>query len=229
MLKETIQFTLGKQPLIKEKIIILEEADGGKAVIFPMYREKADYAHAEVAAIGEVLELTGKWGTDKKTNAPQFFVDSVFNAKIAKEEMQSNPPVNVNNGKPHEMKPPSFHPTQMPDKLSMKATLQENMKKNFYPGPLFDGDPYEINPEVDFIESDTIKVVTAPESKVKIYTDSRLWWMEKHETMRNKMILTPKLRELYLAQHDISALYSTSILTDEEEIEKRPVPGPDSF
>ena len=76
MLKETIKFTLGKQPLIKEKIIILEEADGGKAVIFPMYREKADYAHAEVAAIGEVLELTGKWGTDKKTNAPQFYVDS---------------------------------------------------------------------------------------------------------------------------------------------------------
>ena len=216
MLKETIKFTLGKQPLIKEKIIILEEADGGKAVIFPMYREKADYAHAEVAAIGEVLELTGKWGTDKKTNAPQFFVDSVYSAKIAKEETQSNPPVNVNTGKPQ----------HLPQTLTLakKTTLVENMTKNFYPGPLFDGDPYAINPEVDFIESDTIKVVTTTASKSKFYTDSRLCWFEKHDVMRNKMIMPPRLKEMYLAQHNTSALFSTSILTDEEEIEKTPVP-----
>lgn len=81
MAAETIKFRLGKNPLVKEKIIILEEADGRKAVIFPQYRIKEDIEHAEVAKEGEVLELTGKWGTDKKTNAPQFFVDKAFNAK----------------------------------------------------------------------------------------------------------------------------------------------------
>jgi len=216
MQKETIKFKLGKQPLVKEKIIILEEADGSKAVIFPMYREKHDYAHAEVAAAGEVLELTGKWGTDKKTNAPQFYVDKAFNAKVAKEELQSSTPVNVNTGKPE----------HLPQKLTLakKTTLVENMTKNFYPGPLFDGDPYAINPEVDFIESDTIKAVTTPQSKMKFYTDSRLYWVERHDSMRNKMVMPPKLKEMYLAQHNLNALYSTSILTDEEEIEKTPVP-----
>ena len=38
------------------------------------------------------------------------------------------------------------------------------------------------------------------------------------------MIMPPRLKEMYLAQHNTSALFSTSILTDEEEIEKTPVP-----
>ena len=80
MAAETIKFRLGKNPLIKEKIIILEETDGRKAVIFPQYRIKEEIQHAEVAKEGELLELTGKWGVDKKSGAPQFFVDSVFNA-----------------------------------------------------------------------------------------------------------------------------------------------------
>jgi len=216
MLKETIKFRLGKAPLVKEKIIVLEEQDGGKAVIFPMYREKHDYAHAEVAVAGEVLELTGKWGTDKKTGSPQFYVDKAYSAKIAKEELQSSPPVNVNTGKPEQMPQTS--------KFAKKTTLLENMTKNFYPGPLFDGDPYAINPEVDFIESDTIKAVITTENKTKFYTDSRLCWFEKHETLRNKIIMPPHLKEMYLAQHNISALLTVSILTDEEEIEKTPVP-----
>ena len=92
---EVINFRLGKQPLVKEKIIVLEEADGRKAVIFPMYREKHEIAHAEVAKTGEVLELTGKWGTDKKTGKPQFFVDKAYNAQIAKEVNN----MNINIGK----------------------------------------------------------------------------------------------------------------------------------
>ena len=92
---EVINFRLGKQPLVKEKIIVLEEADGRKAVIFPMYREKHEIAHAEVAKTGEVLELTGKWGTDKKTGKPQFFVDKAYNAQIAKEVNN----MNINTGK----------------------------------------------------------------------------------------------------------------------------------
>lgn len=92
---EVINFRLAKQPLIKEKIIVLEEADGRKAVIFPMYREKHDIAHAEIAKEGEVLELTGKWGTDKKTGKPQFYVDKAYNAQISKEVNN----LNVNTGK----------------------------------------------------------------------------------------------------------------------------------
>ena len=95
MLKETIKFKLGKAPLVREKIIVLEEADGSKAVIFPQYRLKEEIEHAEIAKLGEVLELTGKWGTDKKTGNPQFFVDKAYNAELSKE---SNP-VNVNIGK----------------------------------------------------------------------------------------------------------------------------------
>lgn len=82
MAAETIKFRLAKNPLVKEKIIILEEADGRKAVIFPQYRVKEEIEHAEIAKEGEVLELTGKWGTDKRTNAPQFFVDKAYNAKF---------------------------------------------------------------------------------------------------------------------------------------------------
>jgi hypothetical protein len=81
MAAETIKFRLGKNPLVKEKIIILEETDGRKAVIFPQYRIKEEIEHAEVAKEGEVLELTGKWGVDKKSGAPQFFVDKAYNAK----------------------------------------------------------------------------------------------------------------------------------------------------
>ena len=92
---EVINFRLAKQPLIKEKIIVLEEADGRKAVIFPMYRLKDDIIHAEVAKKGEVLELTGKWGTDKKTGKPQFFVDKAYNAQISKEVNN----LNLNTGK----------------------------------------------------------------------------------------------------------------------------------
>ena len=95
---ETITFRLGKQPLIREKIIVLEEADGRKAVIFPMYREKHDIAHAEIAKSGEVLELTGKWGTDKKTGQPQFYVDRAFNAALEK-ETSSRPAVDINTGR----------------------------------------------------------------------------------------------------------------------------------
>jgi hypothetical protein len=118
---------------------------------------------------------------------------------------------------------------QVEDKLppknifTKKSTLRENMAKNFYPGPLFENDPYAIDPAVDFIESDLIKICTTVGGNV-IYTDSRLWWVKDHETMRNKMILPPKLRELYLAQHNLSALYSTSVLWDEEELEKEPLP-----
>ena len=85
MTTETIKFRLGKNPLIKEKIIVLEETDGRKAVIFPQYRVKEEIEHAEVAKEGEVLQLTGKWGTDKKTNKPQFLVDSAYNATYEKE------------------------------------------------------------------------------------------------------------------------------------------------
>lgn len=98
MTAEKVFFTLAKDPLVKEKIIILEETDGRKAVIFPQYRAKEDIEHAELAKAGEVLELTGKWGTDKRTNAPQFFVDTAFNAKLQK-ELNSRPPVDVSKGK----------------------------------------------------------------------------------------------------------------------------------
>ena len=83
MAAETIKFRLGKNPLVKEKIIILEETDGRKAVIFPQYRIKEEFEHAEVAKEGEVLELKGKWGVDKKSGAPQFFVDSAYNASYS--------------------------------------------------------------------------------------------------------------------------------------------------
>lgn len=118
---------------------------------------------------------------------------------------------------------------QVADKLppknifTKKSTLRENMAKSFYPGPLFENDPYAIDPAVDFIESDLIKICTTVGGNA-FYTDSRLWWVKDHETMRNKMILPPKLRELYLAQHNVSALYSTSVLWDEEELEKEPLP-----
>ena len=85
MTTETIKSRLGKNPLIKEKITVLEETDGRKAVIFPQYRVKEEIEHAEVAKEGEVLQLTGKWGTDKKTNKPQFLVDSAHNATYEKE------------------------------------------------------------------------------------------------------------------------------------------------
>ena len=92
---EVINFRLGKQPLVKEKIIVLEEADGRKAVIFPQYRLKEEIEHAEIAKTGEVLELTGKWGTDKRTGNPQFFVDKAYNAAINKEVND----ININTGK----------------------------------------------------------------------------------------------------------------------------------
>jgi hypothetical protein len=91
MAAETIKFRLGKNPLIKEKIIILEETDGRKAVIFPQYRIKEEIEHAEVAKEGELLELTGKWGTDKKTGAPQFFVDKAYNTSYAKPWVEEHP------------------------------------------------------------------------------------------------------------------------------------------
>ena len=91
MAAETIKFRLGKNPLIKEKIIILEETDGRKAVIFPQYRIKEEFEHAEVAKEGEVLELKGKWGVDKKSGAPQFFVDSAYNASYTKPWVEESP------------------------------------------------------------------------------------------------------------------------------------------
>jgi hypothetical protein len=92
MAAETIKFRLGKNPLVKEKIIILEETDGRKAVIFPQYRIKEDIQHAEVAKEGEVLDLTGKWGVDKKSGAPQFFVDSAYNAAYTEPYVFENKP-----------------------------------------------------------------------------------------------------------------------------------------
>lgn len=92
---ETMQFRLAKNPLVKETIIVLEEVDGRKAIIFPKYRIKEEYEHAEIAKEGEVLELTGKWGVDKKTGAPQFFVDKAFNAAYQKEGNN----ININTGK----------------------------------------------------------------------------------------------------------------------------------
>jgi hypothetical protein len=202
---ETINFRLAKQPLIKEKIIVLEEANGSKAVIFPMYREKHDIEHAEVAKEGEVLELTGKWGTDKKTGKPQFYVDSAHSAKIAKEvtAVTAIAPVDINTGQPHK--------ATVPKLKDIKAA----MDKNFYPGPLFPGDPYAINPEVDFKESDKVKIFSIADRT--FYTDAILVWEKGNNNMRNKMVLAGKLREEYLKQHDMQALFSIHELTEENE------------
>lgn len=202
---ETINFRLAKQPLIKEKIIVLEEANGSKAVIFPMYREKHDIEHAEVAKEGEVLELTGKWGSDKKTGKPQFYVDRAYSAKIAKEvtSVTVTAPVNINTGQPHK--------TILPKLKDVKAA----MEKNFYPGELFPGDPYAINPEVDFKESDKIKTFTVADRT--FYTDAILVWEKDNNNLRNKMVLAGKLREEYLKVHDMQALFSIHELTEESE------------
>ncbi len=202
---EVINFRLGKQPLVKEKIIVLEEADGRKAVIFPMYREKHEIAHAEVAKTGEVLELTGKWGTDKKTGKPQFFVDKAFNAQIAKEEKVIEP-VNINTGLPQVTS--SF-------KLPKLKDIKAAMDANYWPGPLFPGDPYAVNPEVDFTESNKIKTFVVTD-KI-FYTDSIFVWQKDNPQVRQKIILTEKLREEYLKQHNIMALYTIHDLTDESE------------
>jgi len=194
---EVINFRLAKQPLIKEKIIVLEEADGRKAVIFPMYREKHEIAHAEIAKSGEVLELTGKWGVDKKTGKPQFFVDKAHNAKAAKEEKTAEPETTT-----------SF-------KLPKLKDIKAAMDANYWPGPLFAGDPYAVNPAVDFIESDKIKTFTVGE-KI-FYTDSIFVWQKDNPQVRQKIILTEKLREEYLKQHNIQALFAFHDLMEEDE------------
>lgn len=200
---ETIKFRLGKQPLIKEKIIVLEEADGRKAVIFPMYREKVEIQHAEIAKEGEILELTGKWGMDKKTGKPQFYVDKAFNAKVAKEEKTAEP-VDINTGMP-----------QSKIKLRKLQDIKDTMLVKYWPGPLFPGDPYAVDPEVDFTESDKVKTFTVAD-KI-FYTDSILVWQKDNPQVRQKIVLTEKLREEYLKQHNITALFAFHDLMEENE------------
>lgn len=214
MQKETIQFRLGKNPLVKEKIIILEEADGRKAVIFPMYRLKHEIEHAEVAQQGEVVELTGKWGTDKKTGQPQFLVDSVRNAKVAKEvqpQAVAATPAPMPEASTVMVSPQQKEAITLPKLKDIKAA----MDANYWPGPLFDGDPYAINPEKDFEVGDKIKTFTI--NGKTFYTDSILVWQKDNDVIRQKYVMTPKVREQYLEQTNIQALYTIHELTDEPE------------
>lgn len=186
MTTETINFRLGKQPFVKDKIIVLEEADGRKAVIFPMYRPKQDIEHAEVAKAGEMLELTGKWGTDKKTGKPQFYVDKAFNAKMQKE-------VIIPNEEDIEVAEIPFwerYYAELESQIQM-SLMNFVPSASSYPAPLFDGDPYAINPEVDF------NAACFAIGDKTIYTDGKMCWFKDNPAMRNKFLITPVLQEAY--------------------------------
>jgi len=200
MTTETIKFRLGKNPLIKEKIIILEETDGRKAVIFPQYRQKHEIEHAEVAKSGEVLELTGKWGTDKKTGSPQFFIDKAHNASY-QEELNDRQPVVI----PGDISPS----VQVEDKsdtiqfwdrfeIELNMAIHAGLDKykpnaNEYPAPLFDGDPYAIDPSRDFLEN----IKTYQIGNLIFYTDGIMYWLKDHKTLRNKVFITSSVQEQF--------------------------------
>ena len=148
MTAEKLTFKLGKNPLVKDKIIVLEEADGSKAVIFPQYRQKEEIEHAEIAKAGETLDLTGKWGTDKKTGKPQFFVDTAYNAAYQK-EVNSRPPVDVSGPKKEEVSIEQIMSMPAKDLIPLSQRKMDVSKYTFPDGNFFYSDGLEVWIEKD--------------------------------------------------------------------------------
>lgn len=208
MQKEKINFRLGRTPMVKPNIIVLTEADGRKAVIFPKYRPAADIAHAEVAKEGEVLELEGIWGTDKKTGKPQFYVDKAFNANIEEESILTEEQRQIleESYNDPEYQAWAASPDGIVNGFAAKPTINisqipkhqdiiKSMDDNFYPMPLMPNDPYSINPEVDFNESDKIKTFTVKDRL--FYSDGIFFWEKDNNVFRQKIIMTPILIKEY--------------------------------
>jgi hypothetical protein len=208
--KEVITFRLGQNPLVKPNIIILTEADGRKAIIFPQYRPVEDISHAEVAKAGEVLELEGIWGTDKKTGKPQFYVDKAFNAKIEEVSFYTEEQQQILDEAAMDPEYQAWKAsengiiTESPAKLNIKIDkykmptkeqILQSMEDNFYPMPLMPNDPYAINPEVDFIESDKIK--TFIHKNRVFYSDGFFFWEKNNPAIRQKLIMSSEVVEIY--------------------------------
>ena len=62
-----------------------------------------------------------------------------------------------------------------------------------YPAPLFDGDPYSIDPSRDFLEN----IKTYQVGELLFYTDGKMYWLKDHKTLRNKVFITPAVQKQF--------------------------------
>ena len=91
---------------------------------------------------------------------------------------------------------PTIQVEDKPVKLSIdtdaaKQAYDPNASE--YPAPLFDGDPYSIDPSRDFLEN----IKTYQVGELLFYTDGKMYWLKDHKTLRNKVFITPAVQKQF--------------------------------
>jgi hypothetical protein len=74
-----------------------------------------------------------------------------------------------------------------------------------YPAPLFDGDPYAIDPSRDFLEN----IKTYKIGELIFYTDGKMYWLKDHKTLRNKVFITSSVQEQFARLDNPLAEFAT--------------------